>query len=250
MRQSQIVGYGEYCAFDFPCFGPDCKRRFVCNEGIWRPEVCSGFDCGRKVKCTSGKCQYVTRGMAEWEEKVTCYGNYCQVERCSDDACYKKYLCKDDSCIFETCPAEEAFNKYEWSGDKYNIVKGCDGNCPEPQPPCENCGIVIPQASIAQTACSGTSCSTVVVPQPPFTKTPYQTVQSPVQTPAQPPVQISSQAPAAPAASSQPPVVIGQPPAVAPGTTKPVNVVTAGSSKSAASLGALACSVFAAALLL
>ncbi|KAL0942739.1 WSC domain-containing protein [Colletotrichum truncatum] len=223
-----IVGYGEYCAFDFPCFGPECGRRLVHTDGVWRPEACSGFDCGRRVKCVSGKCGYVVEGMAEWHEKVTCYGNCCYVEKCAGDACNKKYVCKDNSCIFESCSAKEALNKYEWSGDQYTIVKGCDGNCPKPQPPCADCGIVISQAPVTQTVCNGASCNTVVVPQPPITKTPYQTGLAPV----------------------QPPVITGLPTVVSPGTTKPVNVVTAGTSKFAAGFGAFAFSVIAAALLL
>ncbi|KAL0944881.1 WSC domain-containing protein [Colletotrichum truncatum] len=211
-----IVCYGGYCAFNFPCFGSDCHRRLVCNDGIWRPEACTGYDCGRKVVCVSGHCNYVEKGMAEWNEKVTCHGNYCQVEKCSGDACNQKYVCKDGSCVFTNSTAADALNKYEWSGDKYTVVNSCEPNCPKPQPPCATCGIVISQAPVTQTTCVGASCSTVVVPQPPITKVPYQTAQP----------------------TAQPPAETGK------------VVVVAGTIKFAASVGAVVFGVMAAAILL
>ncbi|KAK1983049.1 hypothetical protein LZ30DRAFT_715644 [Colletotrichum cereale] len=269
--------YGQYCTFNFGCSGPDCQRRVVSVDGVWRPEACNGYDCGRKVVCNSGKCAFATPGMVEYNQKVTCYGNYCQVEKCSGDSCNQKCMCQDGSCLFQACPASEALNKYEYSNGQYTLVKSCDGSCPTPAPPCSACQVVVQQPACASVVCNSGTCTTVITTPPPITKVPYQTtppaIQPPVATgpvaPGQPPV-VTGQPPAmtgqAPVVTGQPPVqppvVPGQPPAVtgvAPGVTgqppvisgkPPVSVVTAGASSFVATFGAIAFSAFAAALLL
>ncbi|GKT41283.1 uncharacterized protein ColSpa_01463 [Colletotrichum spaethianum] len=233
-----IVGYGEFCGFDYTCIGPDCLRRLVCNDGVWRPEACNGYDCGRKIVCTSGKCKYVTIGMAEYDQKITCYGNFCKVEACTGDLCNKKYVCADGSCTFQTCPFADAGKKFDCTGDNCTIVKTCDV-CPTPAPPCEKCVIVIPRPPVTTTACNGSVCTTVTISPPAITKTPYQT---------EPPVTIliPSLPPAVGTTRSQLPPTIGTGISI----STPTTVVTAGTSKLVASFGALAFSVMAAALLL